>query len=187
MFFDATLATSRQISSGILWTAILFASVTTLGQSWTREQTNFVLDALRMSPAPSSAFFLGKAITNTLFLLGLESVMSPVFLVLFRLHINCNPWLFALVLPLGTWALVVNGTFFSLLNIRTRNRELLLPLLLIPISLPALLAMIESTAGAFSTGDESTALRAGITQLVAYDTIYTTVCLLLFDTILNSE
>ena len=54
-------------------------------------------------------------------------------------------WLLALVLPLGTWALVANGTFFAALSIRSRNRELLLPLILFPIFMPALLAMVQAT------------------------------------------
>ena len=65
--FDPTAACLAQIAGGILWVALLFASFTALNQSWTREQRNRVLDAQRMSPAPPSALFLGKALANFLF------------------------------------------------------------------------------------------------------------------------
>ena len=185
--FDPTAAVSRQISGGILWVALLFASITALNQSWTREQRNQVLEAQRMAPAPASALFLGKALANMLFVLVVEAVLAPVFIVFYNLHVLGNPWLLALILPLGTWALVVNGTFFAVLGLRTRNRELLLPLLLLPISLPALLAMVQATTGVLTADLDSIQINTWINQLAGYDIIFTIVCILLFETVLNAE
>ena len=103
---------------------------------------------------------------------------------MYNLHVEGNAWLLALVLPLGTWALVANGTFFAALAIRSRNRELLLPLILFPIFLPALLAMVIAT-GSILTGESDPSLW--IKLLVGYDIIFTTVSLLLFDVILHAE
>ena len=133
---------TRQITGGILWIALLFASVTALNQSWTREVRNAVLEAQRMAPAPPSALFVGKAVANLLFVTLVEVVLAPLFVIFYNLHVLGNAWLLLAVLPLGTWALVVNGTFFAALGLRTKNRELMLPLLLFPISVPALLAMV---------------------------------------------
>ena len=185
--FDPTAAVSRQISGGILWVALLFATVTALNQAWTREQNHQVLEAQRMAPAPASALFLGKAIANMLFVLVVEAILAPVFIVFYNLHVLGNPWLLALILPLGTWALVVNGTFFAVLGLRTRNRELLLPLLLLPISLPALLGMVEATTGVLTAQLDSLQINSWITQLAGYDIVFTIVCILLFDTVLNAE
>jgi heme exporter protein B len=185
--FDPTAAVSRQISGGILWVALLFATVTALNQSWTREQNHQVLEAQRMAPAPASALFLGKALANMLFVLVVELVLAPVFIVFYNLHVLGNPWLLALILPLGTWALVVNGTFFAVLGLRTRNRELLLPLLLLPISLPALLEMVQATTGVLTAELDPLQISTWITQLAGYDVVFTLVCLLLFDTVLNAE
>ena len=187
--FDPTgfPTTTRQISGGILWVALLFASVTALNQSWTRELRNQVLEAHRMAPAPASALFLGKAISNLLFVLVVEAVLAPIFVIFFNLHILGNAWLLLLILPLGTWALVVNGTFFAALGLRARNRELLLPLILLPISLPALLMMVQATTGVLTGDLDAIQIRTWITQLAGYDIIYTTVCILLFETILNAE
>ena len=182
--FDPTAAMSRQIAGGILWVAILFASVTALNQAWTREQRNRVLDAQRMSPAPPSALFLGKALANLLFVAIVEAVLAPLFIVFYNLHALGQGWLVALVMPLGTWALVCNGTFFAALGLRTRNRELLLPLILFPISIPALLGMMEATT-AILTGESDPGLW--IRLLVAYNIIFTLVCLLLFETVVSAE
>jgi heme exporter protein B len=185
--FDPTAAVSRQISGGILWVALLFATVTALNQSWTREQTNQVLDAHRMAPSPASALFLGKALANLLFVLVVEAFLAPVFVIFYNLHVLGNPWLLAIILPLGTWALVVNGTFFAALGLRTRNRELLLPLVLLPITLPALLEMVQATTGVLTAELDSIQIKSWITQLAGYDIIFTIVCILLFDTVLNAE
>jgi heme exporter protein B len=185
--FDPTAAVSRQISGGILWVALLFATVTALNQSWTREQNHQVLEAQRMAPAPASALFLGKAIANMLFVLVVEAVLAPVFIVFYNLHVLGNAWLLGLILPLGTWALVVNGTFFAVLGLRTRNRELLLPLLLLPISLPALLEMVQATTGVLTAELDPLQINTWIVQLAGYDLIFTLICLLLFDTVLNAE
>jgi heme exporter protein B len=178
---------TRQISGGILWVALLFASVTALNQSWTRELRNQVLEAHRMAPAPASSLFLGKAIANLLFVLVVEAVLGPIFVIFFNLHVLGNAWLLALILPLGTWALVVNGTFFAALGLRARNREMLLPLLLLPISLPALLMMVQATTGVLTGDLDPIQIHTWIANLAGYDIIYTTVCILLFETVLNAE
>jgi heme exporter protein B len=180
-------AVTRQISGGILWVGLLFASMTALNQSWTREQRNQVLEAQRMAPSPASALFVGKALANMIFVLVVEIVLAPIFVIFFNLHVLGNAWLLALILPLGTWALVVNGTFFAALGLRARNRELLLPLILLPLSLPAVLMMVQATTGVLTAELDPVYLRSWITQLAGYDLIYTTVCILLFETVLNAD
>jgi heme exporter protein B len=184
MAFDPTRAVSRQIAGGILCVATMFAAVSALNQAWARELRNQVLDALRMTPAPGTSIFLGKVLSNFLFVTLVEVVLAPVFVVFYNLHALGNPWLVALVLPLGTWALIVNGVFFAALSIRTRVRELLLPLLLFPIFIPALVWMVMATSSILTgEGDAVTSIKS----LAAYDAIFTTVCLMLFEVILHAE
>jgi heme exporter protein B len=184
MAFSPTSATSRQIAGGILWVALLFASVTALNQAWTREQRNRVMDVQRMAPSPASALFLGKALANLLFVGLVELVLAPLFIVFYNLHAVGQGWLLWLVMPLGTWALVCNGTFFAALGLRTRNRELMLPLILFPIAIPALVGMVTATTGIL-TGEFDPG--PSIRLLLAYNLAFTTVCLLLFETVLNAE
>ena len=187
--FDPTSypTTTRQIAGGVLWVAILFSSVTALNQSWTREQRNQVLDAQRLAPSPASTLFLGKALANMVFVTAVEAILAPIFIIFYNLHALGNVALLALILPLGTWALVVNGTFFAALGLRARSRELLLPLLLFPISIPALLAMVQATSGIITNDLDPIQINLWIKQLAAYDLIYTTLCILLFETILHAE
>jgi heme exporter protein B len=182
--FDPTRDVSRQIAGGILCVAILFASVTSLNQAWARELRHQVLDAQRMTPAPASSLFLAKAIANFLFVSIVEVVLTPVFVIFYNLHPLGKAWLFTLILPLGTWALVSNGTFFAALSIRTRNREMLLPLILFPLFIPALLGMVLASTSVL-TGDSDPGLW--IKMLGGYDVIFTTLSLLLFETVLHAE
>ena len=185
--FEPTAAESRRIAGGILWVAILFATITALNQSWSREQSNHVLDAQRMAPSPASALFLGKVLSNMLFVLLVEAVLAPLFVVFYNLHALGNLWLLLLVMPLGTWALVCNGTFFAALGLRTRNRELMLPLVLLPVSLPALLAMIQAVTGVLTAELDAIQIASWVRLLAGYDLIFTIVCLLLFETVLSAE
>ena len=175
---------SQKISSGVICVATLFASMSALNQAWAREIRHQVLDAQRMAPVPGSDLFLAKVIANFLFVSIVQLVLAPVFLVFYNLRIQGQAWQLLLVLPLGTWALVANGTFFAALSIRSRNRELLLPLILFPIFMPALLAMVLAT-GSILTGDSDPTLW--IKLLLGYDIIFTTVSLLLFDVVLHAE
>lgn len=182
--FDPTAAMSREIAGGVLWVVLLFAATTALNQSWTRELKNRVLEAQRMAPAPASALFLGKALANMAFVTVVELALAPMFILFYNLHALGQAWLLWIVMPLGTWALVCNGTFFAALGLRTRNREMLLPLILFPVSIPALLGMMQATT-AILTGEFEPQLW--IRLLIAYNLAFTTACLLLFETALNAE
>ena len=179
---NPTLA--RQISGGVGWLGLLFAATTSLNSSWSREQRNQVLDAHRLSPAPASALFFGKALANFLFVSVVEIVLVPIFVLFYNLHTLGDWRLLMAVLPLGTWALVLNGTFFAALSLRGRNRDLLLPMVLFPMSIPALLAMVNATTSVI-TGEFDPALWVRL--LVGYDVVFTVIALLLFAPVLHAE
>jgi len=182
--FDPLAEESRRIAGGIAWVALLFATIVALNQSWARELQNGVLDALRLAPAPANGLFLGKVIANFVFVVAIEILITPVFVIFYNLRVVGSEAQLLLVAGLGTWALVVNGTFFSALSIRTRNRELMLPLILLPISLPALLGMVLATTNIL-TGESSPIF--GVKLLAVYDVVFTVVSLLLFEPVLNAE
>jgi len=182
--FDPRGSFSRTIAGGVLTVALLFASVSALNQAWAREIRHQVLDAQRMAPTSGSDLLLAKIIANFLFVTIVQAVLAPVFMVMYNLRVLGNGWQLLLVLPLGTWALVANGTFFAALSIRSRNRELLLPLILFPIFMPALMGMVQAT-GSILTGESDPILW--IKLLLGYDIIFTTVSLLLFEIVLHAE
>ncbi len=182
--FDPRGAFARDIAGGVLCVATMFASVSALNQAWAREIRHQVLDAQRMAPTPGADMFLAKVLANFLFVTIVQVILAPVFVVMYNLNILGDAWKLMLVLPLGTWALVANGTFFAALSIRSRNRELLLPLILFPIFIPALLAMVQATTSIL-TGESDPSLW--IKLLFGYDIIFTTVSLLLFEVVLHAE
>jgi heme exporter protein B len=182
--FDPTAEVSRQIAGGLVWVAFLFAAVVALNQTWARELRNQVLDAYRVSPAPANSLFLAKAMGNFIFVSVLEALMTPLFIAFYKLRALGPAWQLLVVAVLGTWALVVNGTFFAAMSLRTRSREIMLPLLLFPISIPAILGMVQATT-AILTGENGA--RFWIVLLGTYDLVFTTSCLLLFATVLNAE
>jgi hypothetical protein len=109
--FDPSAEESRQIAGGLIWVAFLFAAVVALNQTWAREIRNQVLDAYRVSPAPANSLFIAKTLGNFIFVSVLEALMTPLFIVFYRLRALGPVWQLLLVAALGTWALVVNGTF----------------------------------------------------------------------------
>jgi len=182
--FDPRGEFAQHIAGGVLCVATMFASVSALNQAWSREIRHNVMDAQRMVPSPGSELYLAKVLVNFLFVSIVQIILAPFFFIFYNLHVAGQGWLLALVLPLGTWALVSNGIFFAALAMTSRNRELLLSLILFPIFIPALLAMVSAT-GAILTGESDPGLW--IKLLVGYDVIFTTVSWLLFDTIFHSE
>ena len=182
--FDPSAEESRRIAGGLVWVAFLFAAVVALNQTWARELHNHVLDGFRISPAPPNALFLAKAVGNFFFVIVVEAVMTPLFIIFYNLRAVGPPAQLVWIALLGTWALVVNGTFFAALSIRTRSREVMLPLILFPISIPAVIGMVESTSLVL-TGEGSAFFW--IQLLAVYDLVFTIVCLLLFETVLGAE
>jgi heme exporter protein B len=181
--FDPSAEEARTMAGGLIWTAFLFAAIVALNQAWARELRNQVLDAYRISPAPPNALFLGKAIANFLFIAVVEALVVPAFVLFFNLRSIGPVYQLAAIFLLGTWALVVNGTFFAALSLRTRSREMMLPLILFPISIPAIIAMVVATT-AVLVGESP---KMGLSLLAVYDVVFTTVCLLLFETVLHAE
>src|ERR1017187_7247408 len=159
--FDPHGDFSREIAGGVLSVATMFASVSALNQAWAREIRHQVMDAQRMTPAPGAELYLAKVLANFLFVSVVQIILAPLFLIFYNLHIEGQASLLAIVLPLGTWALVANGIFF-----------------------PALLAMVRATTNIL-TGDSDPFIW--IKLLLGYDIIFTTVSLLLFDIIFHAE
>jgi heme exporter protein B len=181
--FNPTAGESRRYGPGLLWIAFLFAGSLMLHPSFGREQENDTLDALRMAPLSPFAILLGKILANLLFLFLAEVIIVPVFAVLYNVSLAGVIGRLALVLFLGTFGLVVTGTVFSAVAAHARMRELLLPLLLLPILAPLLIAAVEATASLFA---EQPALdRTWLAFLGGFDIVFLTASWLLSDFLLE--
>jgi len=181
--FDPTSAESRRLGPGLLWIAFLFAGSLMLHPSFGREQANQTLDALRMAPISPFALLLGKMLANFLFLSAAELILVPVFAVLYNVSLSGVVGRLAIVLALGTAGLCITGTVFSAIAAHARMRELLLPLLLLPILAPLLIAAVEATASLFA---ERPALdRTWLAFLGGFDIVFLTASWLLSDFLLE--
>src|ERR1700720_293767 len=144
--FDPTYNESRRFGPGLLWLAFLFAASLMLQPCFLREQNNDTLSALRLSVSDPFAIFLAKLIANTLFLLFTEMLMLPVFAVLYNVPVLRVLGQLLLVFFLGSLGVSIAGTALSAISAQARMRELLLPLLLLPLLTPVLIASTEATA-----------------------------------------
>src|SRR2546421_6877642 len=144
--FDPSVGESRRFGPGLLWLAFLFAASLMLQPCFLREQTNDTLSALRLSVNDPFAIFLAKLAANTLFLLLTQVLLLPVFSILYNVPVlGAFPQLI-LVMFMGSLGLSVTGTALSAISAQARMRELLLPLLLLPLLTPVLIASTEATA-----------------------------------------
>jgi len=145
--FNSFSEESRRFAPGLLWLAFLFAASLMLQPCFLREQTNDTLSALRLAVADPFAIFLAKLTANTLFLLITELLMLPVFAMLYNVAVlPVLHWLL-LVFVLGSLGVSLAGTALSAISAQARMRELMLPLLLLPLLTPVLVASAEVTVG----------------------------------------
>jgi heme exporter protein B len=169
---NPTTEESRRFGPGLLWLAFLFAASLMLQPCFVREQSNDTLGSLRLSVSDPFAIFLSKLCANTLFLLLTELLLLPIFAVLYNVPLlGVFPQLM-LVLSLGSLGLSVTGTAVSAISAQARMRELLLPLLLLPLWIPLLLPSTEATAALLS---ENPVVRWDwLAFLIAFDVIFLT-------------
>jgi heme exporter protein B len=170
--FDPTSAESRRFAGSLLWLAFLFAASLMLQPCFLREQNNDTLSALRLSVSDPFAVFVAKLAANTLFLLLTELLMLPVFSILFNVPIFPVFGRLVLVLFLGSLGVSIAGTALSAVSAQARMRELLLPLLLLPLLTPVLVASTQVTVGLLDA--QPFMEWKGIEFLVVFDVVFLT-------------
>jgi len=186
--FEFTLGGDRDrltgVLPGLLWLAVLLAGLLGLGRSFVLERDNDCWEALLLTPGDKGAVYVGKLLGNLL-LMGLVEV---IVLALFTLFMNVDvaramPGLL-LVLLLGTLGIAAVGTLFGAMTAHVRARELLFPVLLLPVLVPVLLAIVKST-DALLAGQPLGSVDHWLKLLVAADVIYVVAGLLTFDVLLE--
>ncbi len=181
---DTTLM--RAHAAGYLWLGILFSSVLSLGESFRLEAENLSLDGLKLAPADARAIFLGKALGNTLMLWLLSIVILPVTIALFDVKVTMG-WLPLIgILFIGALAISAPGTVYAAIASNARARDVLLPLLLFPILIPALLGCVKASALIFE-GDPMNQLASWIRLLVAFNVIYWSLGFVLFPRVIEDD
>lgn len=181
--FEPTVAESRRFGPGLLWIDLLFAGSLMLQPSFAREHANDTLDALCLAPVSGFAILLGKMLANFLFLTACEVLLLPIFSVFYNVSLLPVLGRLTLIMVLGTSGLVITGTVFSAIAAQARMRELLLPLLLLPVLVPLLLAAVEATAGLLA--DTPVLDQTWLKILIGFDVVFFTASWLLADYLLQ--
>ena len=168
----------RQFSAGFLWLGLLLSSTLTLAESFHAEMENRALEGLLLLPANPRALYYGKAIANWLQLALLGIALDSGDGRSLRRRHDAHPVLI-LVIVLGTAGLSAPGTLYAAMTAQVRSKQTLLPLLLFPLIVPALLASVKATS-LIILGDPMDQVRSWIILLAAFDAIYWSLCGLLF-------
>ncbi len=176
---------AREVIAGIMWVAFAFTGIIGLGKSFSTELQNDCLEALQMVPEAKGAIYLGKVTANFAFMFVVEILLFPMFVILFNLEVVEEISLLLLVFFLATVGLSAIGTLFSALTVQIRAREVMLPILLLPLVVPVMIAAVEATKGPLN-GDPLALYQQWLELLAVYDVVFTVVSFWLFEFVMDS-
>jgi heme exporter protein B len=173
----------QEAVSGVLWVTVVFASILGLNRSMAMEREQGSLDALLMAPISRTAIFAGKLIGNFLFTLIVGLVLLPLMAMLYNMQL-VQPWI-VVVLLLGIIGFATVGTLLATMTVQTRARESLLPIVMLPLALPVLLAAVNASTAILNNVPQDDWI-AWPQILVVADVVYLTLCFLLFEYVIES-
>jgi len=166
---------------GILWIAIAFAGTLALGRTFERERQGETLRALLLAPAERAAIYVGKLAGIVALLVAAEVVLVPLVAFLFQTPaLFSRPFWLIAILVTGTLGYCAVGTLFAAMLVRARSRDVLLPVLLYPITIPVMIAGVRATAVLLEPEPEVAMLRFWLMLLVAFDAVFVTLALWTF-------
>lgn len=170
---NVTPGTVNELAPGILWVAFAFAGVLAMNRAFVLEKDRGSLDGLLLTPASRDAIYFGKMLGTFLFMIVVEMVLLPVFAVLFNFS-AFSPGLILAIL-LATLGFAAVGTLFSAMAVHTRSREIMLPVLFLPIIVPVIIGAVESSAGSINS---SSAVSEGrwLGLIAVFDAVFLVVC-----------
>ena len=181
--FELRADNQRTLAPGVLWVAIAFAGMLGLSRSFIMEKDRGSIEGLLLAPVDRSAIYLGKMLGNVLFIAIVETIILPIFVVLFNLSAGDLPLLVG-VMILGTIGFAGVGTLFSAMVIHTRAREVLLPILLFPVVIPVMLSAVKLTAAILDRLPFAD-VQNWFSLLVAFDAIFMALSFILFDYVME--
>ena len=179
---ELTRVNRDTVGPGVLWVAFIFAAILGLNRSFIIEKDNNALEGMMLSPIGRDTILVGKTLGNLLFMLAALVVLFPVFTALFNVNV-LKPEIIVIA-ALATVGFATTGTMFAALSVNTRAREIMLPVLFLPIAVPILIAAVEGTAQITQGGSWSEAAE-WLRILVAFDIVFVIAALLTFQFLLE--
>jgi len=175
---DLDIQAQESLSAGVLWTTFIFAGTIGLNRSLAVEKDRGCLDGLLLAPVDRSVIYFGKAIGNLIFMLLVEIIVLPVYSFLYQVPVF-QPG-FLLVVLLGSIGYVAVGTLLATMVIQVRTRDILLPILLFPLTLPVIIAAVKASQG-FLLMIPMAEIAPWLNLLIVYDLIFTAAAFMAFD------
>jgi heme exporter protein CcmB len=172
-------------AAGILWIAIAFSGTLALGRTFERERVNETLQALMLAPSDRPAIYAGKLLGIVLLMGLVEAVIVPMVGLMFQAPLLAHPVLLFLLLATGTIGFAAVGTLFAAMLVRARSRDVLLPILLYPITIPVIIAGVRGTAVLFSPEASVPMARAWLGMLGFFDVVFVTLSLWTFEAVMT--
>ena len=179
---DLSTDEALELGAGFLWVAFAFAGILSLNRSFALEREEGCSYGIALAPVDRGAVYIGKLLANVIFMFVTELIVLPLFAIFFNVGIGAHFGLLVLILFLGSLGFASVGTMFSAIASHTRMREVMLPVLLLPITIPVLLAAVETTAFALGARDSAS---FWFKLLVVYDLVFVVVCFMTFDYVLQ--
>lgn len=180
--FGSSQETMNLVAPGVLWVTFTFAGVLSLNRSFIPEKEEGCLEGLMVCPVSRDAIYVGKMLGILLFMLIIEVIALPIFAFLFNLAVLSLQLVTIIVLATVGFAAV--GTLFSALAVNTRAREMVLPILFLPIVVPVIIAAVEASGLALS-GESWDRLSSWLGIIVAFDVIFIVVSFLIFSFVIE--
>lgn len=175
----------QDAAAGILWIAIAFSGTLALGRAFERERHGETLRALLIAPIDRPALYLGKLLGIVLLLAAVEVVVVPLVALMFQARLFAYPLLMIGLLAAGTIGFAAVGTLFAAMLVRARSRDVLLPILLYPITVPVIIAGVRGTAALLQPDADPPMARAWLSMLVFFDAVFITLALWTFEAVMT--
>lgn len=181
---DPTAVGALDIAPGALWVTFTFAAMIGLNRGFLLERENRALDGILLAPVPRAALFFGKFAANLVFVVTVELVSLPLFILFYDVPLGRGAPALVLVTAMATLAFVAVGTLLSSMVVRTRFSELMLPLLLLPFLVPPVVGAVQATARILAQRPLSEVM-GWLKLLAAFDIVFVTLSALLFEATLE--
>ena len=179
---DINQVNAKLTGPGILWASIAFAGVTGLNRAFALELEGNTLEALMLAPISRDLIYVGKMFGNFLFITAAQIIVIPIFAVLFNLAVL--RWEMLVISLLTTIGFSAIGTLFAAMSMRVRAREVMLPLLFLPVVTPLIMAAVESTSHVVNDGSWPE-ISQWIQLALAFDIAFIVVSAFIFQQILE--
>ena len=182
--FELSIEVLHKVLPGMIWVAMIFSSILGLNRSFMLEKNNDCMQGMLLLPCDRTIIFLGKFCANFLFVLLTQIIIVPGFFVFFDYRFQGGLGLLVLILLVGTIGFIAIGTFLAALASNSRMSDMLLPIILFPITVPLIIAGVQSTSLIFQ-GQGFDAISQWFYLMLVFDVIFLVIPYMLFDYVME--